>query len=68
MCLDENDPELVRPKLQKDNGVSVKINKDITNDETDVYSELIKLKDLIDKGIITEDEFTQQKTKLLNQE
>lgn len=68
MCLDENDPELVRPKLQKDNGVSVKINKDITNDETDVYSELIKLKDLLDKGIITEDEFTQQKTKLLNQE
>ena len=68
MCLDENDPELVRPKLQKDKGVSVKINKDITNDETDVYSELIKLKDLLDKGIITEDEFTQQKTKLLNQE
>jgi hypothetical protein len=67
MCLSENDPELNRPKLQKDNGVSVKINKDISNKEPDLYTELIKLKELLDKGIITQEEFTQQKSKLLNQ-
>jgi hypothetical protein len=34
---------------------------------TSVADELIKLKDLLDKGVITQEEFEQQKKKLLNQ-
>jgi hypothetical protein len=39
----------------------------VSEEKTDQYSELIKLKELLDKGILTQEEFNQQKSKILNQ-
>lgn len=59
-------------------GIGYKCNK-ITNNaiaadklkeganKQDTYAELIRLKELFDKGIISQDEFNQQKTKILKQ-
>lgn len=40
---------------------------DVTEKSTDVYSELIKLEDLRQRGILTDGEFQAQKQKLLDQ-
>lgn len=71
MCLDENDPELSRPKLNKMPDPVVKIEKEgLTKEQSamqkDIYSELIKLNDLRTKGIISDVEFETQKKKILN--
>ena len=66
MCLSSNDPELNRPKLRKDAGTSLNVKKDITNKEPDIYTELKKLKELLDTNIITQQEFETQKKKLLS--
>ena len=66
MCLSNNDPELNRPKLRKDAGVSLEVKKDITNKKPDLYTELKKLKELLDSSIITQQEFEFQKKKLLS--
>jgi len=70
MCLDANDPELGRPKLQKtpDTVVEVKPSEAprLTQPQkNDIYAELLKLDDLRKRGIITEPEFESQKRKLL---
>ena len=70
MCLDEGDRELVRPSLDQQANSILEVRKDITvnvkDDVTqDMYSELLKLKDLLDKKIITQEEFNLQKAKLL---
>ena len=66
MCLAENDPELNRPKLRKDAGVALKVEKDITNHKPDMYTELKKLKELLDSNIITQQEFNTQKKIILS--
>ena len=70
MCLDEGDRELVRPSLDQQANSILEVRKDVTvivkDDGTqDMYSELLKLKDLLDKKIITQEEFNLQKAKLL---
>lgn len=67
MCLSETDPELSRPKLRKDSGVAVNLNKDITDTKSDKYVELKKLKELLDSNIITQEEFDIQKKRILEQ-
>lgn len=67
MCLSEDDPELMRPKLRRDAGVSLEVKKDITPKEKDLYTELKKLKELLDEGIITQEEFDTEKKELLSQ-
>ncbi len=67
MCLVNSDPELSRPKLRKDAGVSLEIKKDITPHKKDIYTELKKLKELLDEKIITQQEFNSEKKKLLSQ-
>ena len=71
MCLDKGDNELARPKLKKtaDTVVEVKSETRVLsepNSEADMYSELIKLNDLLTKGIISESEFDQLKQKILS--
>ena len=73
MCLNANDRELVRPKLRKeaDTVVEIKKNiqiKDASENSKNTYQELIKLDDLRKKNIITEDEFNEQKKRLLNED
>lgn len=67
MCLSENDPELERPKLRKDAGVSLQQKQDITPPKKDLYTELKKLKELLDEGVITQEEFDIKKKELLSQ-
>jgi len=77
--VNKNDPEarrthlVPRPDLtiQRDDSLDADINVDIkTKDESeedsDIYSELIKLEDLRERGILTDEEFQAQKSKLLN--
>jgi len=71
MCLTSNDRELSRPKLQKEADTIVKIKKDVRVKNTPkkhdgFYQELIKLEDLHKKGILTDEEFSKQKQKILN--
>jgi hypothetical protein len=71
-CLEEGDPDLSRPEIKDP---TVNINKNIrVSDETrsgepatnsDLYTELQKLDQLRKDGILTDDEFQQQKKKLL---
>lgn len=47
--------------------VPIKVSSKSSEKQLGMYSELINLKELLDKGIITQEEFTQQKSKVLNQ-
>ncbi|NDP37378.1 MAG: SHOCT domain-containing protein [Rhodoferax sp.] len=73
--LDKNDPEVRRTSLVQRADVVIekteKISADVrTKEQTskpkDTYSELIKLDDLREKGILSETEFAAQKQRLLN--
>jgi hypothetical protein len=64
MCLDPKDAELNRPKLRKEADSVVEIKEGNENTD-DIYAELIKLDDLREKGILTEEEFVEQKKKVL---
>jgi hypothetical protein len=82
MCLDTNDSELNRPKLEKKVDASIAVKQDITikqdsvirntgekpaaDKPKDIYQELVKLDDLRKRGILTNDEFNKQKQKILN--
>ncbi len=68
MCLSEGDPELNRPKLRKeaDNVVEVKSNIRVQGSHSkDMYTELKKLNDLKESGILTQEEFDIEKKKIL---
>ena len=70
MCLDGNDLELGRPRLTKtpDSVIEVQSTETPaaeTNNQKDLYAELLKLDDLRKRGIITEAEFETLKKKLL---
>jgi hypothetical protein len=66
MCLDAKDAELNRPKLKKGADNVIELKQDIkTQDSGDMYTELKKLKDLLDSGIITQEEFDARKKKIL---
>jgi hypothetical protein len=66
MCLEAKDAELNRPKLKKDADTVIELKQDIrTQDSGDIYTELKKLKELLDTGIITQEEFDVQKKKIL---
>lgn len=68
MCLNSNDAELGRPKLQKTPNtiIEVKQNEGSSKVNVDVYTELKKYKELLDTGVITQSEFDAQKAKILN--
>lgn len=68
--VDESDAEAVRTSLVPRADVVVEETKDVTvtvdtDPPSDLYSELIKLDDLRKRGILTEEEFAKQKSKLL---
>ena len=66
MCLGESDPELTRPKLRVDKGVTtLEILNENNDEEVDLYTELKKLKELLDENIITQEEFDDLKKELL---
>ena len=75
--VDKNDPEAKRTALapradtviDKTEKVTVDVrNTDATPHSKDVYTDLLKLEDLRQKGIITDAEFQAQKAKLLAQD
>jgi len=69
MCLNEGDSELARPKLRKepDNVVEVKSNVRVHgNNSKDMYTELKKLNELKESGIITQEEFDVEKKEILS--
>ena len=67
MCLDAKDAELVRPKLRKEADSVIEVKKDINvQNSGDMYTELKKLKELLDAGVITQAEFDAQKKKILD--
>ena len=73
-CLAANDPMLSRPEL-KDPTLNVNIDQDVTTtsnseaepgeQESDLYTELLKLDQLRKQGIITEDEFQKLKQSVI---
>lgn len=72
--VDEADAEAVRTSLVPRADVVIEETKDVnisieaevdSNVSGDLYSELIKLDDLRQRGLLTEEEFADQKTKLL---
>jgi hypothetical protein len=70
MCLNEDDSQLTRPKLNQQADRIIEVRKEIdlqdsTVREKDNYKELIKLDDLLKKGILTDLEFQNQKKRLL---
>jgi hypothetical protein len=66
MCLDAKDAELNRPKLKKNADTVIELKQDTrVQDSGDMYMELKKLKDLLDTGIITQEEFDAQKKKII---
>jgi len=74
--VDKNDPEARRTSLspapnmtiEKTEKVDVDIkSKDLTSQYKDVYTELIRLDDLRNRGILTEEEFQTLKKKLLSE-
>lgn len=72
MCLEANDPEFGRPKLQKtpDTVVEIKSTEQTRSGPSpkkDFYAELLKLDDLKKRGIITDAEFEALKKKLLSE-
>lgn len=69
MCLTEGDLELSRPKLRKtpDQVVEVKSNVRVQNQSSqDMYTELKKLNELKESGIITQNEFDTEKKEILS--
>ena len=69
MCLDEDDPELNRPKLRKeaDQVIEVKEGVRFHDEDVDIYTELKKLNELKEAGILTQEEFDIEKKKILAQ-
>lgn len=70
-CLSKGDAELRRPTMKPIPNIRIENNirekKDIhIQDSRDMYSELKKLKDLLDTGAITQAEFETQKKKILD--
>jgi hypothetical protein len=73
-CLAANDPELTRPEL-RDPTTNINVNENVrisdetanrgSKDDSDLYTELQKLDQLRKDGILTEEEFQQQKKKVL---
>ena len=73
--VDKNDPEAIRTSLvpradvvvEKTEKVSVDIrNKDMSEKQPDLYTELTKLDDMRKRGILSDAEFEAQKKKLLS--
>ena len=62
--VDKNDPEVKRTSLTPKLNVVIEKNEKSTKD---IYSELIKLDDLRERGIITDEEFNAMKKKILNE-
>lgn len=70
-CLDKNDPELSRPNLVREADIKIENSTrekiEIKNQPTtDLYTELTKLKGLLDSGIITQEEFETRKKVVLS--
>jgi len=70
-CLSKGDPELRRPTARPVANIRIESDirekKDIrVQDSTDMYTELKKLKDLLDTGVITQTEFETQKKKIMS--
>ncbi len=69
--VNKEDEEAVRTSLKKradhvvDKNIKVDINSKSTQATKDTYSELIKINDLLEKGIISKDEFETMKAKIL---
>ena len=66
MCLSEGDRELTRPKLRADTGV-LDVNHKVLVKNDDMFTQLRKLKELLDEGILTESEYKAEKHKVLNE-
>ena len=68
-CLSPGDPQLGRPEFQNptvDINLNQKTQTNIQkNEESDLYTELMKLNELKEEGIITEEEFQVEKKELL---
>ena len=70
-CLKEGHEDLTIPNLKQQANSVVEIRENINVQvdsaaNADMYAELIKLDDLLKKGIITKEEFEEQKTKVLS--
>ena len=74
--VDKDDPEVKRTELNTKVKVIIEKNEKLTSDKKiedksketkDIYSELIKLDDLRERGIITNEEFDARKKKILNE-
>jgi hypothetical protein len=75
-CLNKNDPELSRPTMKPEANIRIESDvrekkdiqiKDSSNKNTgDMYTELKKLKELLDSNVITQDEFNAQKKIILD--
>ena len=79
MCLDANDPQLQRTRLEKSPDVVIKKDdtvkadvdvriKEEGNKALDLYTALMKLKDLRENKTLTEEEFQAQKKLLLEKQ
>ena len=79
MCLDANDPQLMRPRYEREPDVVIKRDdtiraavdihaKEEGNKSFDLYAELTKLDDLRKRGILTEEEFQTQKKLMLEKQ
>lgn len=73
--INKDDREAVRTTLQRDPDVVIHEKKAVSaeidinandSNQSDLYSELVKLDDLRKRGIITESEFEEQKRRILN--
>jgi len=70
MCLDQTDQRFVSPDLRSEPDTFVKVHAEIEEQPSktkDLYAELVKLDDLLKKGIIDEAEFKKLKAKVLEQ-
>ena len=74
--MDKDDPEVKRTSLTPKVKVIIEKDEKLTSDKKiedktketkDIYSELIKLDDLRERGIITDEEFNAMKKKILNE-
>ncbi len=70
-CLNKGDAELSRPTMKPIANIrienDIREKKDIhVQDSGDMYTELKKLKDLLDTGVITQTEFETQKKKIMD--
>mgnify|MGYP001191440244 CR=1 FL=1 len=70
MCLDQTDQRFVSPNLRSEPDTVVRVHAEINEQPSktkDLYAELVKLDDLLKKGIIDESEFKKLKAKLIEQ-